>query len=217
MITADQLAEAVRCPLPLATRWLDPLKAAMALYDISTPKRIAAFLAQLAHESAHLSRLSESFNYTPEAILLTFNTPTYIRFTREQAQRYGRTADHPADQKMIASIAYANRMGNRNVDSGDGYTFRGRGPIQLTGRKNYRVCGKAIGHDLEANPALLERSDIGALSAAWFWAEGNPTGKSLNALADAGEVIAISKAINGGTNGLKERVAMTAGALKVFA
>lgn len=217
MLTAQQLAVVVQCPLPLAARWADPLNAAMALHDITTPKRQAAFLSQLAHESASLSRVAESFNYTPDALMATFNTPQTVRFTPVMANRYGRTKEHPADQKMIACIAYAQRMGNRSVESGDGWTYRGRGPIQLTGRKNIRLCGLGIGFDLEANPALLERPDVGSLSAAWFWSEGNSTGKSLNVLADAGEVIGLSKIINGGTNGLAERVAMTHEAMKVLA
>lgn len=217
MITVEQFAAAVKCSLAIAKRWYEPMKAAMAFHDITTPKRIAAFLAQLAHESAHLTRTAESFNYTPDAILATFNTKANIRFTPAQAFRYGRTKEHPADQKMIANIAYAHRMGNGSIESGDGHYYRGRGPIQLTGKRNYIVCGKAIGVDLQANPALAERPDIGSMVACWFWTEGNPTGKSLNLLADKGDIRGISRAINGGNNGMDDRIALTSSALQVFA
>lgn len=217
MLTSQQIAAAIQCPLPLAVRWTDALNAAMALHDIATPQRQAAFLSQLAHESAHLSRVAESFNYSPEALMATFNTPHTVRFTRDMAFRYGRTQDHPADQRMIANIAYAQRMGNRGVESGDGWTYRGRGPIQLTGRKTIRLCGLAIGFDLEANPALLERPDVGSLAAGWFWSEGNRTGESLNALADAGKLRDISMIINGGGNGMKERLVLADYALAVLA
>lgn len=216
MLTTQQIAAAIQCPLSIAERWADALNAAMALHDITTPKRQAAFLSQLAHESASLSRVAESFNYTPDALMATFNTPQTVRFTRDMANRYGRTKDHPADQKMIANIAYAQRMGNRGVESGDGWTYRGRGPIQLTGRKTIRLCGLAIGFDLEANPALLERPDVGSLAAVWFWAEGNRTGASLNKLADAGDIEGISKIVNGGRNGLDERLALSGRALHVL-
>ncbi len=213
MITQNQLAAIVKCPLPLAARWLTPLQDAMAAYQINSPKQIAAFLAQLAHESGHLRTMAENFNYTPNALMATFNTKTNIRFPPDLAFRYGRTVAHPADQKMIASIAYANRMGNGSVLTNDGWTYRGRGPIQITGKTNIINCGKAIGIDLQANPALLERPDVGAKAAAWFWHEGNRTGKSLNVLADGWDIRGISQAINGGENGMADRVILSAEAL----
>lgn len=216
MLTASQIAAIVQCPLPLATRWTDALNAAMQRYNIDTPKRQAAFLAQLAHESAHLSRVSENLNYTPEALMATFNNPHTVRFTPQLANRYGRTKEHAADQKMIANIAYAKRLGNGAVESGDGWLYRGRGPMQITGKNNYRLCSRAIGVDLIANPALLERPDMGAMVAAWYWAEGSSKSASLNDLADRGDIKGISLAINGGTNGLAERIALTNEALAVL-
>lgn len=216
MITQTQLAAIVKCPLPLAARWLTALQDAMAAYHISSPKQIAAFLAQLAHESGHLQVMAENLNYTPNALMATFNTKTNIRFPPDLAFRYGRTVAHPADQKMIASIAYANRLGNGSVASQDGWTYRGQGPIQITGKTNVINCGRAIGIDLQANPAQLQRPDVGSQAAAWFWHEGNRTGKSLNQLADDWDIRGISRAINGGENGMADRVILSAEALKVL-
>lgn len=198
-------------------RWLQPLNHAMQRFDIATPARCAAFLAQIAHESAFLSRVTENLNYSPAGLLATFNTRSTIRFTDAAAQRYGRTAEHPADQRMIANIAYANRMGNGPVESGDGWRYRGRGPGQLTGKNNYAACGAALGIDLVASPDLLELPDIGAQAFGWYWHAGNPLGKSLNALADSGDIDAISRAVNGGSNGLAERTALYRQALQVLA
>lgn len=216
MITLEQLVKASGSTALVARAWLDPIKAAMALHDISTPRRIAAFLSQIGHESHGFRRVAENLNYTPAALLSTFNTPKIKRFTPELAEKYGRTAAHPANQQMIANIAYANRMGNGPVESGDGWFFRGRGPGQLTGRNNITRCGRAIGFDLAVNPGLLERPDVGALAFAWFWTEGNATGKSLNVYADAGNIDAISDLVNigqrtervGDAFGYAERVAL---------
>jgi putative chitinase len=117
---------------------------------------------------------------------------------------------------MIAMIAYADKIGNGGVDSGDGWHFRGRGPIQLTGRANYLACGDAIGIDLVHQPERLLEPVIGAMAAGWYWTEGNPTGKSLNAFADLGEIDRISKAINGGVNGLEHRRSLYEQALRVL-
>lgn len=177
------------------------LEKAMAEFGITGVRRRSAFLAQGLHETGGLSAMVESLNYTPEALLVRFNAPGKQRFTRETAEQYGRTDAHRADQEKIANIAYANRMGNGGIDSGDGFRFRGRGMFQLTGRDNYRECGKALGIDLVAHPELVETPVVAARSAAWFWLM-----KGLNPLADADDIVTISKRINGGTNGLPERV-----------
>lgn len=215
MIPVTYLSMILGCNLGRAAAWLEPLKAAMALHDISTPARMGAFLAQLAHESNHLGSLSENLNYTPQALMATFNTSRITRFTPELAQRYGRTAKQAANQEMIANIAYASRMGNGDAASRDGWRYRGRGPIQLTGKDNYRACGQAINLDLLQHPDLLIEPDVGAMAAAWFWTQG--AGKNLNLLADAGDITGISKAINGGSNGLADRIAKTNHAMEVLA
>jgi putative chitinase len=224
MINVNQLSLALNISLGRASVWVNALNAAMALHDISTPLRRAAFLAQLCHESNHLGTLSENLNYTPDALMRVFNTPSRIRFTPQLADRYGRTKDHPADQRMIASIAYANRMGNGPAETFDGWTYRGRGPIQLTGKDNMRRCGKAINVDLLSRPELLEKPEAGSMAAAWFWVEGNGTA-NLNVLADAGNIDRISDIINigrptaayGDANGFNDRQALNESIFKVLA
>lgn len=198
-----------------ADTFLNPVKASMALYGIDTVERQAHYLAQILHESQNLAVMVENLNYKPSGILATFNTPTIKRFSQEDAERLGRTPEHAANQRAIALQAYNGRMGNR-IDSEDGYRYRGRCPIQLTGRDNYARCGKAIGYDLVSSPELLQEADVGCLASAWFWAEGNPHGVSLNKFADKADVGAITRAINGGKHGLLERFNLTQRALGVL-
>jgi putative chitinase len=213
MITKQNLINLGVTPA-LAADWIDPLVSAMSAFSINTPKRMSAFLAQILHESAGFTHLTENLNYRPSALMATFNTKTNIRFPAILAEQFGRTNEHPANQTMIAMIAYANRYGNGGVESGDGWRYRGRGPIQLTFKGNYRECGKVLGIDLVADPDRLLEPVIGARAAGWFWNQGNGLRKSLNVLADQGKIDDISRAINGGTNGLEERRALYQKALK---
>ncbi|MBD8673704.1 glycoside hydrolase family 19 protein [Massilia sp. CFBP 13721] len=191
-----------------AALFIDHLNNAMARFSISTPKRQAAFVSQLLHESQGLTRMIENLNYRPEALMTVSGFKG--RFTRAQADKLGYIpGEQRADQEMIANIAYGSRLGNGPIHSGDGWRYRGRGPIQLTGKDNYRRCGLAIGYDLVTSPDLLSRPDVGCLAAAWFWHQGNRTGESLNLLADAGKIIAISRVVNGGDIGLAERCSIT--------
>lgn len=184
---------------------------AMQRYNIVGPVRQAMFLAQIGVESGQLTRLEESLNYTPDALIATFNSKVQ-RFTRAQADEYGRTPAHGANQRMIGSIAYANRMGNGNVGSGDGYTFRGRGLLQITGRNNYEKCGQSLGFNLVVNPDLLKTPRLAAESAAWFW-----SANAINRIADEGNVEAVTRKVNGGVHGLALRKAMYETARKVLA
>lgn len=195
--------------------FLEPLVAGMRQWDIVTPVCQAHYIAQVLHESQNFAVMAENLNYKPSGILATFNTDKIKRFTDEEAEQYGRTDAHPANQRMIALIAYNGRMGNA-VDSEDGWRHRGRGPIQLTGRDNYLRCGAAIGFDLLSSPELLQEPMVGCMASAWFWAAGNPTGKSLNPLAERGDVGAVTRAVSGGNLGLLERSNLTQRALKVF-
>lgn len=208
MITPHQLALlAPRAPAIYA----DALAKAMAQFGIDKSKESqAAFLAQVLHESAGLQVFSENLNYAAAA--LTVMWPT--RFTRETAQQFGRTSAHPADPVMIANIAYANRMGNGPAASGDGWRYRGRGPIQLTGKNNYSLCGSGIGVDLVTDPDALLHPGNGCMSAAWFWHAGNRTGRSLNGL--GGDIDAISRVVNGGEHGLVDRRVLYAKVLQVL-
>jgi putative chitinase len=187
------------------------LSGAMSKFGIDKLENRAAFIAQVLHESAGLQVFSENLNYAAAA--LTVMWPT--RFTRETANQYGRTSAHPADPVMIANIAYANRMGNGAPATGDGWRYRGRGPIQLTGKNNYSLCGSAIGIDLVTTPDALLDPAIGCMSAAWFWSAGNRTGQSLNKL--GADIDAISRVINGGEHGLVDRRVLYAKALQVLA
>ena len=194
-----------------ADTFLGPIERACARYSINTIKRQAHFLAQLLHESQNFGRMVENLNYTPAGLLATFGH----HFTEDQAEQYGRTPEHPANPRMIAQLAYNGRMGNL-PNSEDGWRFRGRGGIQLTGRSNYTACGAAIGYDLVSSPELVQEADVGMLAGGWFWNEGNRTGKSLNALADIGDVAGIRKIVNGGTLGLQECTTLTTRALGVL-
>jgi len=181
--------------MPLAAKAPDAvvgaLDAAMRRFEISTPARMAAFCAQLAHESGQLQRWTENLSYRWERLRQVF--PKYFPSDAEA---------RPFDRKpeRIANRVYASRMGNGPEASGDGWRFRGRGPIQLTGKDNYRACGQDIGVDLVEDPDRLATPEPGCLAAAWFWARNG-----LNALADAGDFVTITRRINGGLNGLAER------------
>jgi len=209
----DQLIAIGPVPATIAQRFIDPLNQAMARFNINTPEREALFIAQVLHESGNLTRMVENLNYRPDALVRSFRG----RFTQQLAEQYGYVPGvKMADQRMIANIAYGSRMGNGPIHSDEGWRYRGRGPIQLTGKDNYKRCGAAIGLDLVTKPELLEQPGPGCLAAGWFWNEGSRLGHSLNALADAGEVGAITRAINGGDTGLIERLNLAQRALKAM-
>ena len=193
MLMRDDLVAVMPRAANAADRLTPALDVAMARYEIDTPARMAAFLAQLAHESGQLQRWSENLSYRWQRLREVF--PKYFK-TDADAQAFDRQPER------IANRVYGGRMGNGPEASGDGWRYRGRGPIQLTGKDNYRACGADIGVDLVNQPERLETPDVGCLAAGWFWAK-----RGLNALADAGDFVAITKRINGGLIGLEEREA----------
>ena len=197
MLTAKQFQLAAGVSYSLRDAWYPHIVAAMAKYGIDTPLRQAHFLAQAGHESAGFQKVEEGLNYRYGALLALFGR----RITSEQAMKYGRTADHPADQKMIANIIYANRNGNGDVQSGDGYRYRGRGLIQITGKANYAALVKQLGVDVVAAPDKLTTYALAAESAAAWWKN-----HGLNEIADTDDVTRITRIINGGTNGLEDRI-----------
>ena len=199
-ITSQQLLQILPNAGQVVGVFVPVLNTAMGRYQIVGAKRIAAFIAQVGHESAQLTRLVENLNYSADA--LRKNWP--IRFSVELASAVARK------HEQIANIAYGNRMGN--TASGDGWKYRGRGLIQITGKNNYRVCGEELGLDLIEQPELLEKPQHACMSAAWFWATSG-----LNTLADAGKFVAITQRINGGQTGAADRQALYARALKVLA
>ncbi len=196
-MNANQLASIAGIESTHAAQWADPITLAIVRAKLDNPKRVAMFVAQLAHESAAFTRLSESLNYTPEALLRIWPS----RFTPGLAEEVGRTKTKAADKVRIAQIAYGGRMGNAPEPSMDGWTYRGRGPIQITGRSNYARAGAALNIDLINNPDLLLLPIHGAAAAAFFWQSNG-----LNRLSDAGDVTGVTRVINGGLNGLQDRI-----------
>lgn len=166
-----------------------------AKFGVNTPQRLAHFLAQTGHESGGFRVTTENLNYSAKGLTNIFKK----YFTPESAVEYQRKPE------KIANIVYANRMGNGNQASGDGFKFRGRGYIQLTGKTNYQAFDKTVDDNIEANPDLVA-TKYPLLSAAWFWSKNG-----LNAIADTGasdEVVTkITKKVNGGTIGLADRIA----------
>lgn len=193
-ITLAQLLAAMPRSEPVAASFVAPLNQAMAKWEIDTPDRVAAFLAQAAHESAELLRLEENLNYSAAGLVQTWPT----RFTLEEALAYERK---PA---KIANRVYAQRLGNGGELTGDGWRFRGRGIFQLTGRANYLDASLAICGDetLAESPDLVANPEYACETAGWFWQTNN-----LNRFADVADFEALTRAINGGTHGLPSRVA----------
>lgn len=181
--------------------WSPLLQKAFAKYDINTKERIAGFLSQCIHESANFTRIEENLNYSSEGLAKTF--PKYFKNGSEQF--YNRKPE------AIANVVYANRMGNGNTQSGDGWRYRGRGLIQLTGKDNYAMFAKALNKTLEQTVEYLKTKEGALESACWFWKTHN-----LNAAADAKDVVAMTKIINGGKHGLQERQQYFVHALQVL-
>lgn len=196
------------CPAP--ADWVKPLNAAMTRFEITTPPRMAAFLAQAAHESNQLCWLVERLEYSAKRLIAVWPR----RFpTPAQAEAYAYSPER------LANFVYANRLGNGDAASGDGWRYRGRGIFQLTGRGNYRRVGEALGLPLEAEPELLEQPRYAALSAAQFW-----QARGLNELADdrsddndLTDFERICVLVSGGRIGLAARKAYWETAKTVFA
>lgn len=191
-ITIAQLIGAGIAPTQ-AKAFAAPLTAACALHDITTPVRIAAFVAQVAHESMNFTALEESLYYrTPERIRAMW--PTRVASLQQSATLV-------RNPQALANRVYANRLGNGDTASGDGWRYRGRGLIQLTGRANYAAAEQATGRPYTADPDLVAQPADACLTAAWFW-----SANGCNALADGSQIDAITRVINGpGMVGLIDR------------
>ena len=158
-MNADQIRAALpHAPAPNVDHFAEALTSACDEFDITTPHRLAAFLAQIAVESANLTRVTENLNYRASGLLRVF--PTHFD--------EGEAAEYEHQPERIANRVYADRMGNGDEESGDGWRYRGRGLIQITGRDNYVACGEALGVDLTEQPEYLESAEGAARSAAWF-------------------------------------------------
>jgi putative chitinase len=182
--------------------WYEALSSVLPEYEIDSPQRVSAFIAQCTHESGGFKRLKENLNYKWESLRKVF--PKYFP-TDELAQEYAHK------QEQIANRVYGGRMGNGDESSGDGFRYCGRGLIQLTGRNNYTKFAESIGMVVEEVPALLETFEGAVKSACWFWKTNN-----LNQYADAGDILTMTKRINGGTIGLEDRIKHYNHALEVF-
>lgn len=159
-------------------------------YEINTPMRLAHFLAQTAHESGGFRLTEENLNYSAQRLTEVF--PKYFR--NVDASSYARKPE------KIASRVYANRMGNGDEASGEGWKYRGRGLIQLTGKSNYTRFANFLDFSLDDVDEFMKTPEGALESAAWFWYEND-----LNQLADKDDISAVTKKINGGTNGIEER------------
>jgi putative chitinase len=200
-MTSEQLAQALHMTPAKAEEWIEAINQTFETFGIETPEQQASFLGQCAHESNGFTALVENLRYSAESLCKVWPK----RFpSLEAAQPYNRNPE------AIANHVYAGRMGNGDEESGDGFAFRGRGLIQLTGRANYRACGEALGVDLESDPDLVATPQFAALSAGWFWHT-----HGLNNIAE--DITAVTKKINGGTLGLDDRVARTERALSALA
>lgn len=194
MITEQQLRELLPRN-PYVQHWHNALIQLFPDYEINTPKRMAAFIAQCAHESASFTALVENLNYRWQTLRKLF--PKYFP-NDELAQDY---ASRPNKQEAIANRIYASRMGNGDEASGDGYRYRGRGLIQLTGKSNYTWFAASLEITPEEATEYLGTFEGAAQSACWFW-ETN----KLNQWADAEDILTLTKRINGGTIGLEDRI-----------
>jgi putative chitinase len=198
MVNAEQLAK-----LHIGPQWVDALNETFNRFGINSKNQQAAFIGQCGHECGNFKILEENLNYRAATLMKLWPK----RFpTLEVANQYG------GNPKKIANMVYSSRMGNRDESSGDGYRFRGRGCIQLTGHANYFHAGKALGYDFVMEPDLVATPKFAALTAGWFWST-----HGCNELADRGDWTALTKKINGGVIGLADRVKHTNEALAVLA
>jgi putative chitinase len=191
ILTLDKLKKLIPAN-PYVKEWHEPLDQLLPQYEINTPRRVAAFVAQCAHESAGFKFIQENLNYRAASLRKTF--PKYFA-TDAIAQQYERKP------QMIANRVYANRMGNGDEASGDGWKYRGRGLIQLTGKDNYTFFAGSLGIPVEEAAEYLGTFEGASQSACFFWQENN-----INRFADANDIRGMTRAINGGFIGLEDRI-----------
>jgi putative chitinase len=190
ILSQEQLAQLLPGN-PYLDHWYHALEQALPDYDINTPQRVAAFIAQCAHESGGFRALKENLNYKAASLRRTFGK--YFP-TDELAAQYEKRPE------MIANRVYGNRMGNGDEASGDGWRYCGRGLIQLTGKQNYQNFADSIETPVEDIPEFLATFEGAVQSACWFWEANN-----LNQWADKNDILTLTKRINGGTIGLEDR------------
>ena len=201
------LAQMIPSNKSAASKWFAAMEDIFPKYEIDTPQRVAGFIAQCAHESADFKRLEENLNYSAKSLRAVFGR-YFGNPPKRNADEYHRKPE------MIANYVYMDefrkyKMGN--TQEGDGWRFRGRGLKQLTGRENYTAFGKTVGMTAE-EAAEYVATEKGAIeSACWFWDNAG-----CNKYADAGDIVGLSKRINGGTIGLEDRVRRWNAALEIL-
>jgi putative chitinase len=197
MINADQLQR-----LHIGAEWVDALNETFTRFNLTTNNQKAMFIGQCSHECGNFRLLEENLNYRAETLMKLWPK----RFpSLEFAKQYEK------NPKKIANSVYANRMGNRDEASGDGYRFRGRGALQCTGHSTYFHAGKALGVDFVMQPDLIATPKYAALTAGWFWET-----HKLNPPSDALDYQKVTRIINGGTIGLDDRIKHVQQALAVL-
>ena len=197
MVNAEQLAK-----LHIGADWVDALNETFSRFNINTKNQQAMFIGQCSHECGNFRLLEENLNYRAETLMKLWPK----RFpSLEFAKQYEK------NPRKIANSVYANRMGNRDEASGDGYRFRGRGALQCTGHSTYFHAGKALGVDFVMQPDLIATPKYAALTAGWFWET-----HKLNPPSDALDYTKVTKIINGGTIGLDDRIKHVQHALAVL-
>ena len=197
MVNAEQLQK-----LHIGADWVDALNETFSRFNITTNNQKAMFIGQCGHECGNFRLLEENLNYRAETLMKLWPK----RFpSLEFAKQYEK------NPRKIANSVYANRMGNRDETSGDGYRFRGRGALQCTGHSTYFHAGKALGVDFVMQPDLVATPKYAALTAGWFWET-----HKLNPPADALDYTKVTKIINGGTIGLDDRIKHVQHALAVL-
>lgn len=190
-LTLQQLKELLP-KNPHVEHWHEVLEQLLPEYDINTPRRVAAFIAQCAHESGGFRVLKENLNYKSATLRKIFG-----KYFPDDAI----AAAFAGKQEAIANRVYANRMGNGDEHSGDGFRYCGRGLIQLTGKDNYSRFAESLEISVEEASEFLATFEGAAQSACWFWETNN-----LNQWADSGDILTLTKRINGGTIGLEDRI-----------
>ena len=188
-------------PAKYLNQYADLLIELTVKHGINTTKRQAMFLAQIKHESSGMQRVTENLNYSRNGLLRTFGK----YFNVSTASSYAR------NPMRIANRVYANRMGNGSESSGDGWKYRGRGLIQLTGKNNYKQFSEDTGLDAVGNPDIVATPEGAIMSAIWFWNKNN-----LNRSADDGDIRSNTRTINGGYNGLHEREQFYTQAIRIL-
>ena len=196
MITAEQLKK-----LSIDPVWADPLNSTFSKFGIDDIDQQAAFIAQCSHECNHFTQLEENLSYKSDTLQRLFGH----KFKPEEIELY---SHNPV---KIGNRIYANRMGNRDEASGDGFKYHGRGCIQLTGHDNYWHFGQSVGQDFVSDPDPVSKPFYAAMSAGWFWKT-----HGCNEIADREDWVALTKRINGGDFGLQERINYTTKALEIL-